>query len=63
MEWRGHSLLELAIGRVVGENRLSRVELMCCINDWRGKRRGRGERRGRGGERIKGEKYMQESKR
>ena len=44
---------------------------MCCINNWRGKRRGGGGegRRGRReegkgeGEGIKREKYMQESKR
>ena len=40
VKWRCHSLLELAIGCVVGENSLSRVELMCCINDWTGKGRG-----------------------
>ena len=44
-------MLELAIGRVVGENSLSRVELVCCINDWRG----RGGREGEEGKERRGD--------
>ena len=61
MKWKCHSLLELAISCVVGENGLSRVELMCCINDWRGKRGGKMGRE-KEGEGMDREKYMQESK-
>ena len=54
-------MLELAISCVVSENGLSRVELMCCINDWRGKRGGKMGRE-KEGEGMDREKYMQESK-